>query len=164
MLTLTVNGVKHEVDVDPEMPLAWVLRDRLGLTGTHVSCAIGLCGACTVLLDEHSARSCSIPAGAVQGRAITTIEGLGSAGLHAVQEAWIAEDVVQCGYCQSGFIMATVAFLRTHPHPSDSDIDAELTNICRCGTYVRVRKAVHRAATKLRDEASRRQTGHAAEK
>lgn len=146
MIELIVNDEHRQVDADPQMPLAWVLRDKLGLMGTHVSCAIGLCGACTVHIDGQATRSCVLPVGAVQGRAITTIEGLGKDGLHPVQEAWIAEDVVQCGYCQSGFIMAAAAFLKTHPHPTDKEIDSGLSNICRCGTYVRVRKAVHRAA------------------
>ena len=150
MIKLRVNGTEHEIDVDPEMPLAWVLRDKLGLTGTHVSCAIGICGACTVHLNGQAARSCSIPSGAVGGRAVTTIEGLSADGSHPVQRAWIEEDVVQCGYCQSGFIMAAAAFLGEHPQPTDKDIDQSLTKICRCGTYVRVRKAIHRAAAERR--------------
>ena len=150
MIELTVNGTQQQIEVDPQMPLAWVLRDKLGLTGTHVSCAIGFCGACTVHLDGEAVRSCSIPVSAVEGRSITTIEGLSPDGSHPVQKAWIAEDVVQCGYCQSGFIMAAAAFLESHPHPTDADIDASLTNICRCGTYVRIRKAIHRAAAEQR--------------
>lgn len=146
MVKLTVNGESHEIDVDPQMPLAWVLRDKLGLTGTHVSCALGVCGACTVHVDGEALRSCVVPASSMEGRSITTIEGLSKDGSHPVQQAWIAEDVVQCGYCQSGFIMATAAFLKKNPNPSDKDINAGLTNVCRCGTYVRVRKAVHRAA------------------
>lgn len=146
MFTLIVNGKRHSVDADAEMPLAWVLRDKLGLQGTHVSCAAGICGACTVHLNGEAVRSCQIPASSVAGQSITTIEGLGKNGLHPVQQAWVSEDVVQCGYCQSGFIMAAAAFLKNTPNPTDADIDAALTNICRCGTYVRIRKAIHVAA------------------
>lgn len=151
MFTLVVNGKRHTIDADPEMPLAWVLRDLLGLQGTHVSCAAGICGACTVHLNGAAVRSCQIPASSVAGQKITTIEGLSKEGTHPVQRAWIAEDVVQCGYCQSGFIMATAAFLQSTPNPTDADIDAALTNICRCGTYARIRKAIHRAAALQKD-------------
>jgi isoquinoline 1-oxidoreductase subunit alpha len=146
MFTLVVNGKRHTIDADPEMPLAWVIRDVLGLQGTHISCAAGICGACTVHLNGAAVRSCQIPAASVAGQKITTIEGLSKEGSHPVQQAWIAEDVVQCGYCQSGFIMAAAAFLQSTPNPTDADIDAGLTNICRCGTYARIRKAIHRAA------------------
>lgn len=151
MVSLVVNGERHEFDVDADMPLAWVLRDKLGLTGTHVSCAMGVCGACTVHVDGEAMRSCVIPAAALEGRVITTIEGLSRDGSHPVQKAWIAEDVVQCGYCQSGFIMATAALLQKTPDPSDQQINQALTNVCRCGTYVRVRKAVHRAAALVKE-------------
>lgn len=151
MVSLVVNGERHEFDVDADMPLAWVLRDKLGLTGTHVSCAMGVCGACTVHVDGEAMRSCVIPAAALEGRVITTIEGLSRDGSHPVQKAWIAEDVVQCGYCQSGFIMATAALLQKTPAPSDQQINQALTNVCRCGTYVRVRKAVHRAAALVKE-------------
>ncbi|MFT3807382.1 (2Fe-2S)-binding protein [Arenimonas sp.] len=151
MVTLMVNGERHELEVDPEMPLAWVLRDKLGLTGTHVSCALGVCGACTVHVDGQAMRSCVLPASSLEGRSITTIEGLSSDGSHPVQQAWIAEDVVQCGYCQSGFIMAAAALLANTPNPTDRQINESLSNICRCGTYVRVRKAIHRAARLSRE-------------
>jgi isoquinoline 1-oxidoreductase alpha subunit len=146
MIALKVNGRRHDVDVDPEMPLAWVLRDHLGLHGTHISCAAGICGACTVHVNGAALRSCQAAVGSVAGQNVTTIEGLSKNVSHPVQQAWIAEDVVQCGYCQSGFIMAVAAFLRQNPNPTDADIDAALTNICRCGTYPRIRKAIHRAA------------------
>lgn len=146
MTTLIVNGQTHELELDADIPLAWVLRERLGLTGTHISCALGICGACTVHVDGAAARSCQMPASALAGHNITTIEGLSSDGSHPVQRAWVSEDVVQCGYCQPGFIMAAAAFLQRHPQPTDADINAELTNVCRCGTYVRVRKAIHLAA------------------
>ncbi|HJU16418.1 MAG TPA: (2Fe-2S)-binding protein [Stellaceae bacterium] len=147
MPRLTVNGQVHEVDVEPDTPLLWVLRDALGLVGTKYGCGIAQCGACTVHLDGAPARSCSVPVGAVAGRAVTTIEGLGHEGaLHPVQQAWIAHDVPQCGYCQSGMIMAAAALLKETPQPSDSDIDRAITNICRCGTYARIRAAIHTAA------------------
>ena len=145
MITLIVNGKRHELDVEPDAPLLWVIRDEIGLTGTKFGCGIAQCGACTVLVDGKPTRSCLTPTGSVKG-AVTTIEGL-SAGLkHPVQQAWLAEDVPQCGYCQSGQIMAAVALLNETPNPTDAEIDAKLTNICRCGTYPRIRKAVHRAA------------------
>ena len=145
MITLTVNGKQHQLDVEDDAPLLWVIRDELGLTGTKFGCGIGQCGACTVQIDGQPVRSCSFPAGAVQG-AITTIEGLSENLKHPVQQAWLAEDVPQCGYCQCGQIMAAAAFLKTNPEPTDADIDAHITNLCRCGTYPRIRKAIHRAA------------------
>ena len=145
-IDLTVNGVRHSVDVSPDTPLLWVVRDTLKLTGTKFSCGIAQCGACTVHVEGEAVRSCSFPVSAAAGKNITTIEGLSPDGSHPVQKAWIAEDVVQCGYCQSGFIMAAAAFLKANPNPSDTDINNGLTNICRCGTYVRVRKAILRAA------------------
>ena len=146
-MKLTVNGQEHEVSVSEDMPLLWVLRDVLGMTGTKFGCGMAQCGACTVLVDGQPVRSCVRPAATVAGRSVTTIEGLGTAGDHPVQKAWAEMDVVQCGYCQSGQIMAAVALLRAKPNPSDADIDAALTgNLCRCGTYQRIRNAVHRAA------------------
>jgi isoquinoline 1-oxidoreductase alpha subunit len=146
-MKLLVNGKEHDVSVSDDMPLLWVLRDVLGMTGTKFGCGMAQCGACTVLLDDQPIRSCVRPAAAVEGRAITTIEGLGTEGNHPVQVAWADLDVVQCGYCQSGQIMAAVGLLKAQPKPSDADIDAALSgNICRCGTYQRIRGAVHRAA------------------
>ncbi len=145
-LALLVNNIPYNVDVEPDTPLLWALRDSAGLTGTKYGCGIGQCGACTVLIDGMAVRSCSLPASKAVGRHITTIEGLSTDGTHAVQLAWKEFDVPQCGYCQSGMIMATVALLRTQPNPSDDDIDAQITNACRCGTYHRVRQAIHRAA------------------
>ena len=144
--TLSVNGQSRTVSVPGDMPLLWVLRDTLGLTGTKFGCGIAQCGACTVHLDGAATRSCVLPVSAVGTHAIRTIEGLSPDGSHPVQRAWIAEDVPQCGYCQVGQIMAAAALLAAKPHPSDTDIDAAMTNICRCGTYQRVRRAVHRAA------------------
>jgi aerobic-type carbon monoxide dehydrogenase small subunit (CoxS/CutS family) len=146
MISLTINGDKHDLDIEPETPLLWVLRDEIGLTGTKYGCGIGQCGACTIHVDGKPIRSCSLPVSAVDGP-VTTIEGIGKDALHPVQKAWIAEDVPQCGYCQTGQIMAAIAFLKDHPKPSDAEIDAALTNICRCGTYPRLRAAVHRAAS-----------------
>ncbi|HVT18552.1 MAG TPA: (2Fe-2S)-binding protein [Thermoanaerobaculia bacterium] len=146
-MKLLVNGSEHDVAVPDDMPLLWVLRDVLGLTGTKYGCGIAQCGVCTVLVDGQPLRSCVRPAAAVAGRAVTTIEGLSPRGDHPVQRAWTELDVVQCGYCQSGQIMAAVALLKAKPKPSDADIDAALSgNICRCGTYRRIRGAVHRAA------------------
>jgi len=146
-LNLTVNGQQHTVDVEPDTPLLWVLRDTLGLTGTKFGCGIAQCGACTVHLDGKAVRSCRTQVSAVGNRAVTTIEGLSAGGLTAVQRAWIEEDVVQCGYCQSGQVMAAEALLATNPNPSDADIDKAMQrNICRCGVYQRIRKAIHRAA------------------
>ena len=145
-ITLRINGQDKQVDVPEDMPLLWVLRDRLELTGTKYGCGLGLCGACTVHLDGAAVRSCQIPAVAAAGKSITTIEGLSPDGSHPVQQAWVDVQVPQCGYCQSGQIMAAVAFLKTKPQPTDAEIDSGLTNLCRCGTYPRIRKAVHRAA------------------
>jgi isoquinoline 1-oxidoreductase subunit alpha len=143
-ILLMVNGMAHSVDLEPDTPLLWVLRDSLKLTGTKYGCGIAQCGACTVLIDGHAARSCSVALSDVVGKAITTIEGLD--GTHPVQLAWIEFDVPQCGYCQSGQIMAAVALLKRTANPTDADIDRSMDNICRCGTYLRIRKAVHRAA------------------
>ena len=147
MPNLTINGHTQQVYVDPNTPLLWVLRDTLGLTGTRYGCGIAQCGACTVHVDGVATRSCSVPISAVEVSTITTIEGLSPNGdLHPVQRAWIAHDVPQCGYCQSGMIMAVAALLKEKPQPSDADIDAAITNICRCGTYARIRAAIHTAA------------------
>ena len=146
-MKLKVNGVEREVAAPEEMPLLWVLRDLLGLTGTKYGCGMAQCGACTVHVDGRAVRSCVLPVSAVRGRAVTTIEGLSAGGLHPVQRAWIEEDVVQCGYCQPGQIMAAAGLLAALPDPTDADIDAALSaNLCRCGTYQRIRSAVHRAA------------------
>jgi isoquinoline 1-oxidoreductase subunit alpha len=145
-LSLMVNGIAYTADVEPETPLLWVLRDSLKLTGTKFGCGIAQCGACTVLIDGQAMRSCSVPASAVAGKAVTTIEGLSAEGTHPVQLAWIELDVPQCGYCQSGQIMAAVALLKDKPKPTDEEINREMTNICRCGTYPRIRAAIHRAA------------------
>jgi isoquinoline 1-oxidoreductase alpha subunit len=148
MVSLNINGKAHEVDVDPDTPLLWVIREWVGLTGTKYGCGIAQCGACTVHIDGVATRSCSIPASAVTGSQITTIEGLAQNGTpHPVQKAWLANDVPQCGYCQSGMIMAAAALLKDKPKPTDADIDAAMTNICRCGTYQQVRDAIHAAAT-----------------
>ena len=147
MTKLTLNGRTYEVEADPEMPLLWAIRDHLNLTGTKYGCGIAQCGACTVHIDGSPMRSCSIPAGAVSGRKITTIEGLAQGGkLTKVQQAWIDNEVPQCGYCQSGMIMAVTALLAVKPKPTDADINAAITNICRCGTFQEVRKAIHAAA------------------
>ena len=146
-ITLTVNGQRHDLDIDGETPLLWVLRDTLGLTGTKFGCGIAECGACTVIVDGQPVRSCMIPVSNADGASVTTIEGLAREGrLHPVQQAWIDHQVPQCGYCQSGMIMAVAAFLGDHPRPNDADIDAAITNICRCGTFVRVRRAIHAVA------------------
>ncbi len=144
--TLNVNGRDHTINVEPETPLLWVIRDTLNLTGTKYGCGISQCGACTVHVNGRAVRSCVTPASTVIGKEITTIEGLSPDSAHPVQTAWIEEDVPQCGYCQSGQIMAASAFLDRHPSPTDADIDREITNLCRCGTYVRIRRAIHRAA------------------
>jgi len=146
-MRLTINGKSHEVDVDPTTPLLWVLREQVGLTGTKYGCGVAQCGACTVHVDGLAVRSCSVPVSAVSGAKITTIEGLASGNkLHKVQKAWLDHDVPQCGYCQSGMIMAVAALLKKNPKPSDADIDAAITNICRCGTFQQVREAIHMAA------------------
>ena len=147
MIRLTINGKTHDVDVDPNTPLLWAIREQVGLTGTKYGCGVAQCGACTVHIDGSPIRSCSIPVGAVAGRKITTIEGLASGNtLHKVQQAWIDHEVPQCGYCQCGMIMAAAALLQAKPKPTDADIDAAVTNICRCGTFQQVRAAIHAAA------------------
>jgi len=147
MINFAVNGKPVEIDVEPDTPLLWVLRDHLGLTGTKFGCGVAACGACTVHLDDQPMRSCVIPTSACAGKKVGTIEGLRlDAGLHPVQQAWIDAQAPQCGYCQSGMIMAAAALLRSNPKPSDAEIDAAITNICRCGTYPRVRLAIHAAA------------------
>src|SRR5215510_16530802 len=148
-MDLTVNGVRHSVDVAPETPLLWVIRDTLQLTGTKFSCGIAQCGAFTVHINGTPMRSCSVPVSAAIGKQVTTIEGLSPNGSHPVQQAWIELDVPQCGYCQSGMIMSVVALLRRHPNPTDADIDAEVTNACRCSTYHRIRQAIRVAAEKI---------------
>jgi isoquinoline 1-oxidoreductase alpha subunit len=146
MLELTVNGRVHRVDVEAEMPLLWVLRDLLGLHGTKYGCGISVCGACTVHINGEAVRSCALPVSAVAGKKIVTIEGLAGDGLHRIQAAWIEHEVPQCGYCHTGMIMSAAALLAKNPRPSDADIDAGMTNLCRCGTYTRVRKAIHALA------------------
>lgn len=146
MMTLRVNGQMYQIDVEPETPLLWVLRDSIGLTGTKYGCGIIQCGACTVHLNGQAIRSCLIPVGSVLDTDVVTIEGLSRDGLHPVQQAWIEHDVPQCGYCQSGQIMAVAALLAKNPRPSDDDVNREITNICRCGTYQRIRMAIQRAA------------------
>jgi isoquinoline 1-oxidoreductase alpha subunit len=148
MIQLTVNGKVRNVDAKPEMPLLWVLRDILGLTGTKFGCGMALCGACTVHVDGEAVRSCVFPVSSAVGKQIVTIEALSPHGNHPVQKAWVAEQVPQCGYCQSGMIMAAAALLKKKPQPTDAEIDTEITNICRCGTYARIRKAIHTAAGK----------------
>jgi isoquinoline 1-oxidoreductase subunit alpha len=147
MVSLTINGKVHDVDADPDTPLLWALREWVGLTGTKYGCGIAQCGACTVHVDGVATRSCTVPVSAVAGAKITTIEGLAQNGnLHPVQKAWLEADVPQCGYCQSGMIMAVAALLKENPKPSDADIDNTITNICRCGTFQQVRAAIHAAA------------------
>jgi len=147
LIDLLINDVQHQVDADPAMPLLWVLRDILGLTGTKYSCGIGQCGACTVHLDGQAVRSCTLPVSEAAGKKITTIEGLEAEGLHPVQQAWLTENVPQCGYCQPGQIMTAAALLAQNPNPSDDEIDAAMSgNLCRCGTYQRIRRAIHRSA------------------
>jgi isoquinoline 1-oxidoreductase alpha subunit len=146
-MIFTVNGRQHDVDVSPDMPLLWVLRDRIGLTGTKFGCGLGQCGACTVHVDGTAVRSCTTTARAAAGKRITTIEGLSPTSSHALQVAWVAEQVPQCGYCQSGQLMSAAALLARTPKPTDAQIDTAMAgNICRCGTYQRIRKAIHRAA------------------
>ncbi len=151
-MELTVNGQRVEADAPPEMPLLWVLRDLLDMTGTKFGCGVAACGACTVLVGGAAARSCVTPLSAVAGRPIRTIEDLSADGSHPLQKAWIAEQVPQCGYCQSGMLMAAVALLERNRNPSDADIDAAITNLCRCGTYQRVRAGIKRAAAEMRGE------------
>lgn len=147
MVRLNINGKMHDLDVDPNTPLLWAIREQAGLTGTKYGCGVAQCGACTVHVDGTPIRSCSVPASSVAGRKVTTIEGLAKGGkLTKVQQAWINHDVPQCGYCQSGMIMAAAALLQANPKPTDADIDAAITNICRCGTFQEVRKAIHAAA------------------
>ena len=147
MARFVVNGKPVQVDVEPSTPLLWVLREQVGLTGTKYGCGVAQCGACTVHIDGRATRSCAMPVSAVEGKRITTIEGLAPAGkMHKVQQAWIENSVPQCGYCQSGMIMAAAALLAKKPKPTDADIDAAITNICRCGTFQQVREAIHMAA------------------
>jgi isoquinoline 1-oxidoreductase alpha subunit len=146
-IMMIVNGAEHVADVEPDMPLLWALRETLGLTGTKFGCGISMCGACTVHLDGRAVRSCTLPVSAVNGKHVTTIEGLAQDGvLHKVQQAWVTHQVPQCGYCQSGVIMAVAALLAQIPNPTDDEIDAGLTNVCRCGTFARMRAAIHEAA------------------
>ena len=147
MISLTVNGKRHDVDVPSDMPLLWVIRDTLGLTGTKFGCGLSQCGACTVHLEGNAIRSCTTPVSLAAGKRVTTIEGLSPTSSHALQVAWVAEQVPQCGYCQSGQLMSASALLAKTPKPTDAQIDAAMTgNICRCGTYQRIRRAIHRAA------------------
>ena len=147
---LTVNGRVHRVDADSQTPLLWVIRDHVGLTGTKFSCGIGQCGACTLHVDGRAVRSCSVPASSAIGKPVMTIEGLSRDGSHPIQVAWKELDAPQCGYCQSGMIMSTLALLRAHPNPTDAEIDAQITNACRCSTYHRIRQAIHLAATLMK--------------
>jgi len=147
MIKLTINGQVHEVDVEPSTPLLWTIRENVGLTGTKYGCGIAQCGACTVHIDGKAVRSCSVPASSAVGKQITTIEGLAVNGkLHPVQQVWLDKDIPQCGYCQSGMMMAVAALLKQKPHPTDADIDKAITNICRCGTYAQVREGIHAVA------------------
>ena len=154
MIELNINGRAQQIDVEPDMPLLWVLREVVGLTGTKYGCGIAQCGACSVHMDGEVVRSCSIPASAAVGKRIVTIEGLSRDGSHPVQRAWAALDVPQCGYCQSGQLMAAAALLRKKPKPTDKEIDEAMTNICRCGTYQRIRAAIHMAAGNARAEST----------
>ena len=155
---LRVNGTVHTVDADPQTPLLWVIREHIGLTGTKFSCGIGQCGACTVHIDGRAVRSCSVPASTAAGKQVTTIEGVSPDGNHPIQVAWKEFDTPQCGYCQSGMIMSALALLRDQPDPSDTDIDSRVTNACRCGTYHRVRQAIHRAAVLMKAAAATSRT------
>src|SRR5210317_1335723 len=148
MISLRINNKPVQFDGEPDTPLLWALRDHFKMTGTKYGCGIGVCGSCTVHIDGKARRSCTTPVSSLQGKSVLTIEGLAGDGgrLHPVQQAWLDEDAPQCGYCHGGLIMSTVEFLQEHPQPSDADIDANIDNLCRCGTYVRVRKAIHRAA------------------
>ena len=150
-ITLNVNGRNHRADVDADTPLLWVLRETLALTGTKFGCGAGLCGACTVHMDGAAVRSCVMPVGQARGKRIVTIEGLSPDRSHPLQKAWLAAQVPQCGYCQSGMLMAAAALLHEKPHPTDSDIDAGITNLCRCGTYPRIRRAIKLAAGEKED-------------
>jgi isoquinoline 1-oxidoreductase subunit alpha len=150
MINFRVNGTSHQLDVEDEAPLLWVLREEIGLSGTKFGCGIASCGACTVHVDGRAVRSCTVPIASVAGKEVTTIEGLSPDSRHPVQQAWLVEQVPQCGYCQSGQIMAVASYLKSNPNPTDADIDANLTNICRCGTYERLRRAVHRAAALMK--------------
>jgi isoquinoline 1-oxidoreductase alpha subunit len=155
-MQLNINGQSRNSSADASTPLLWVLRDEMNLTGTKFGCGVAACGACTVHVDGQAVRSCVVPASAVAGQKITTIESLGSAeNLHPLQAAWMAEQVPQCGYCQSGMLMAAAALLARNPSPSDADIDAAMTNLCRCGTYQRVRAAIHRAAASMKNPATK---------
>jgi isoquinoline 1-oxidoreductase alpha subunit len=147
MISLTINGKAHNIDVEPDTPLLWAIRENVGLTGTKYGCGVAQCGSCTVHVDGVAMRSCSVPVSAAAGKRITTIEGLAENGtLHKVQQAWLANEVPQCGYCQSGMIMAVAALLKDKPKPTDADINDAITNICRCGTFQQVRAAIHAAA------------------
>jgi isoquinoline 1-oxidoreductase subunit alpha len=146
MITIAVNGTQHQLDLEPDTRLPWALRDVVRLTGTRFDCGTAQCGACTVHVNGAAMRSCSLPIARLDGASVTAIEGLSHDGKHSMQQAWLAEDVLQCGYCHSGQIMATAAFLKNNPAPTDTDIDAKITNICRCGTYECPRRAIHRAA------------------
>lgn len=148
-MRITVNGKTEEFDVEGDTPLLWVLRDTLGFTGTKFGCGVGECGACTVHLDGEAVRSCSMPISEAEGKAVVTIEGLAGDMAHPLQDAWVAHEVPQCGYCQSGMIMSAAALLKDTPNPSDNDINEGVTNICRCGSYPRVRKAIHKAASTM---------------
>ena len=159
MLKLNVNGKLHEVDVEPEMPLLWVLRDHMGLLGAKYGCGVGVCGACTVHVDGAAVRSCVVPASAAVGKKVVTIEGLPKSGLHPLQEAWIEHEVPQCGYCQTCMIMAAAALLAEKPKPSDAEIDQAMTNLCRCGTYTRVREAIHAVAANPASPAAKKAQG-----
>lgn len=150
--TLTINGKVHRVDADAQMPLLWVLRDLLGMTGTKFGCGVGVCGACTIHEGDSAVRACQVSIEQAQGKSYTTIEGLAAEGTHPCQSAWIEEDVAQCGYCQPGMIMTAAALLKTRANPTDAEIDAAMSNsVCRCGTYVRMRRAIHRAAREARE-------------
>lgn len=149
-IELNINGQRKSVDADPSTPLLWVLRDHLGMTGTKFGCGIAQCGACTVHIDQMAVRSCQLPLQAAANKQITTIEGLSPDSSHALQKVWVQDNVAQCGYCQSGMLMAAAALLKTNPRPTDADIDAQVSNICRCGTYPRVRAAIHKAARMIK--------------
>ena len=154
-MVLNINEEKKQIEVEPGMPLLWVLRDELDMTGTKYGCGVSSCGACTVMIDGIATRSCTLPVKMAEGKQITTIEGIGtSSSLSIVQQAWIDHQVPQCGYCQSGMIMAAEALLKTNPMPSDEEIDASITNICRCGTYQRAKEAIHTAANRMENKSS----------